>query len=176
MKKKPVIFIFGVVVGMIILPFCAYLYISLGYAPVATAAPPLPLERWVASTALRARISREAPRQAAVPASDDNLVAGAKVYREDCAVCHGLIAQPKTPIAKGMYPPPPQLLHGKGVTDDPVGETYWKAANGIRLTGMPAFVGSLSDAQLWQVSQLLANANHLPSAATQLLESESATK
>jgi thiosulfate dehydrogenase len=176
MKKKPVIFVLGAVIGMSILPLCAFLYIWLGYAPVATAAPPFPLERWLASTALKARISREAPRQAAVPPSEDNLVAGANIYRETCAICHGLIEQPKTPTAKGMYPPPPQLLHGKGVTDDPVGETYWKAANGIRLTGMPAYRGSLSDAQLWQVSQLLANANHLPSAATPLLKSEPPTK
>jgi hypothetical protein len=42
------------------------------------------------------------------------------------------------------------------VTDDPVGETYWKVSNGIRLTGMPAFFGSLTDEQLCHVSQLLA--------------------
>src|ERR1035441_1884497 len=36
-----------------------------------------------------------------------------------------------TPTAKGMYPPPPQLMYGKGVTDDKVGETHWKVANGI---------------------------------------------
>jgi mono/diheme cytochrome c family protein len=48
------------------------------------------------------------------------------------------------------------------VTDDPPGETYWKAANGIRLTGMPAYKGSLSDTQLWQVSLMLANADKLP--------------
>jgi mono/diheme cytochrome c family protein len=51
------------------------------------------------------------------------------------------------------------------VTDDPPGETYWKAANGIRLTGMPGFMGSLSDTQLWQVSLMLANADKLPAAA-----------
>jgi len=71
----------------------------------------------------------------------------------------------KTPTAKGMFPPPPQLLRGKGVTDDPVGETYWKAVNGIRLTGMPAYRGSLSDEQLWQVSQLLAHADKLSARA-----------
>jgi len=45
------------------------------------------------------------------------------------------------------------------VTDDPVSEIYWKAANGIRLSGMPSFKTKLSDPQLWQVSQLLAHAN-----------------
>jgi mono/diheme cytochrome c family protein len=58
-----------------------------------------------------------------------------------------------------MYPKPPELFKGTGVTDDPAWETYWKATNGIRLTGMPGFKGRLTDAQLWQVSQLLANAD-----------------
>jgi len=56
------------------------------------------------------------------------------------------------------------------VTDDPPGETYWKVANGIRLTGMPAFKDVLSDTQMWQVSLLLANADKpLPPAAIAIL-------
>lgn len=61
-----------------------------------------------------------------------------------------------------MFPKPPELMQGKGVTDDPPEETYWKVVNGIRLTGMPGFRGSLSDTQAWQVSLLLVHADHLP--------------
>ena len=43
--------------------------------------------------------------------------------------------------------------------DDPVGVTFWKVTNGIRLTGMPAFEDSLKDQQRWQVSEFLANAD-----------------
>jgi mono/diheme cytochrome c family protein len=69
-----------------------------------------------------------------------------------------------------MFPPPPQLLPPKkGVTDDPVGETHWKVKNGIRLTGMPGFVDSLSDTELWQVSLLLLHAHELPPAAQEAL-------
>ena len=49
--------------------------------------------------------------------------------------------------------------------------TYWKVANGIRLTGMPAYKASVTDLELWQVSQLLANANHLPGPVSQFLAS-----
>jgi len=39
-------------------------------------------------------------------------------------------------------------------------------ANGIRLTGMPAFKGVLTENEMWQVSLLLANADKpLPPAA-----------
>ncbi|MDQ2842367.1 MAG: hypothetical protein M3Y72_15250 [Acidobacteriota bacterium] len=48
------------------------------------------------------------------------------------------------------------------MTDDPVGETYWKIANGIRLTGMPGYTGALTDKEMWQISLMLANADKLP--------------
>lgn len=162
-------FILGLIVGVVLLPVTAYLYIWFGYAPVATAAPPLPLERTLAAIALRARLAKEAPKESPVPPTEANLLAGAKVYREYCAVCHGTAGEPETATAKGMFPEPPPLLQDTGVTDDPVGETFWKASNGIRLTGMPAYRGSLSDEQLWQVSQLLANANKLPQSVNDLL-------
>lgn len=158
------LFVVGLVVGIVALPTLAFLYVWFGYAPVATAAPPLPLEETLARVALKARIDREAPKSSPLPSSESNLVGGAAVYREHCAVCHGSADGEQTPTAKGMFPQPPRLLHGKGVTDDPVGETYWKAANGIRLTGMPAYRGSLTDEQLWQVSNLLATADRLPDA------------
>ena len=56
------------------------------------------------------------------------------------------------------------------MSDDPPGETYWKVANGIRLTGMPAYKGVLTENQIWQVSQLLANADKpLPPVAVDIL-------
>ena len=61
-----------------------------------------------------------------------------------------------------MFPKPPHLLKGKGVTDDPPGETYWKVAHGIRLSAMPSYRKSLTEEQMWQVSLLLANADKLP--------------
>ena len=163
-------FLVGLVIGVILLPAVAYVCIKYGYVPVATAAPPLPFERKLASMALHARMAKEAPAQSPVPATETNLLAGAKLYREHCAVCHGSTSETKTAIAKGMFPAPPLLLHGKGVTDDPAGETYWKVANGIRLTGMPGFRGSLSDEQMWEISQLLATADKLPPSVTAVLQ------
>jgi thiosulfate dehydrogenase len=161
MKKT----LLGFVLALVVVVLGALAYFGLGLAPVATSAPPMPFERLVAGMALHARISKEAPSQAPIPADEPNLLAGARIYREQCSVCHGLSGQAETGIGKGMFPHPPQLFSGHGVTDDPPGETYWKAANGIRLTGMPGFKGSLSDTQLWQVSLMLANADKLPAAA-----------
>ena len=146
-------------VGLIVVGGAAYL--GLGLAPVATSSAPLPFEELVTGIALRARINREAPKSSPIPPTDDVYATGARIYRTNCAVCHGLPGQEQTVIAKGEFPKPPELFKGKGVTDDPVGDTYWIVANGIRLTGMPGFTGSLSSDQMWQVSLLLANADKL---------------
>jgi len=155
-------FLIGLIVALVLVAAGAYAYFRFGFAPVATTAPPMPFESTLAHMALDARIAKEGNAQSPIPPSEANLLAGAQVYRDQCAVCHGLSGQPQTAIAKGMFPRPPHLFEGHGVTDDPPGETYWKAVNGIRLTGMPGFMGSLSDTQLWQVSLMLANADKLP--------------
>jgi mono/diheme cytochrome c family protein len=115
------------------------------------------------------RIQKEMPKSVPIQADEVNLLAGAALYRDHCAVCHGMPVQPKTAIAVGMYPQPPKLLEGKGVTDDEPGESYWKVANGIRLTGMPGFRASLSETQMWQVSLLVAKADKLPKTVSDAL-------
>jgi mono/diheme cytochrome c family protein len=155
-------FIFGVIVGLVIIPLGVYVYFSTGTAPVATAAPPMPFEKTFARMALHARLDKEMPKSSPIAADEAAFTAGAQVYKEHCAVCHGLPGVPQTAIAKGMFPKPPKLMEGTGVTDDPAGETYWKVAGGIRMTGMPGFNNMLSTNQMWQVSLLLANADKLP--------------
>ena len=140
----------------------------------ATSAAPMPFEKMLAQKALAARLEKEMPKTVPIEPTEANLLAGAALYQQHCAVCHGLPGQPKTAIAQGMFPPPPQLFHGKGVTDDEPGETYWKVANGIRLTGMPGFRGTLKEEQLWQISLLLAKANELtPSVKSALTPKDS---
>jgi thiosulfate dehydrogenase len=155
-------FLIGFAAGLIVVPVAIYVYFAFGMAPVATAAPEMPFERLLAKKALRVRREREMPRSVPIAADESNYAAGAHIYREHCAVCHGLPKQPQTAVAKGMYPKPPALLDGKGVTDDPAGETYWKVAGGIRMSGMPGFQQMLSSTEMWQVSILLAHADRLP--------------
>jgi thiosulfate dehydrogenase len=80
----------GLVLGVAAVAAGAYLYFSLGYAPVATSAPPMPFEERMAKMALAARIAKEMPSGVPVPADEANLLAGAQLYQEHCAVCHGL--------------------------------------------------------------------------------------
>jgi len=156
----------GIVIGFIlaiaISVGCVFLYFSAGLAPVATADPPMPFEKKLANMALDAHVEKQHIPASPVPVDEINLFEGAGIYKQQCASCHGLPGQPPVDYATTMFPKPPQLFHGKGVTDDPASETYWKAANGIRLSGMPSFKTKLTDTQLWQVSELLAHASEIP--------------
>lgn len=159
MKK----FVLGLIVGLLLPVIGGYLYIKMGMMPVATASAPLPMEEKIAHMALKARMAKDPVKESPVPADEANLTQGAHIYVENCAFCHGFAGQPASSAAKGMFPLPPQLLsHDEMVTKDPVGETYWVASNGIRLTGMPGFNEMLTPTQLWQVSQMLAHADKLP--------------
>jgi len=155
-------FIAGLVVGMILVPVLVYFYFTSGGAPVATTDPDMPFEARLAKKAQHVRIAKDMPKNVPIQPTEANYLAGAELYKQHCAVCHGLPLAPKTAIALGMYPKPPQLLEGKGVTDDEPGESYWKIFNGFRLTGMPGFSKSLNETQMWQMALLLANADKLP--------------
>ena len=153
-------FVFGFVLAVVLLAGGLYYYFASGMAPVAVADPPMPFEKKMAHMALNAHIAKQSVGESPVAADETNLLAGAEVYMQHCAGCHGLPDHPAE-VATGMYPRPPQLFKGKGVTDDPASETYWKTVHGIRLTGMPGFKSIISETQAWQVSQLLAHANEI---------------
>lgn len=151
----------GFVVGILACVGAGYYYFASGMAPVAVSDPLMPFERKMANMALDAHIEKQHIGQPPIPANEANLLAGAEVYKQDCAVCHGLPGNAVDYVTM-MFPRPTQLFKGQGVTDDPPSESYWKAVNGIRLSGMPSFKNKLSDTQLWQVSLLVAHAKEVP--------------
>lgn len=154
-------FVLGILIGVLLLVGSLYLYFSLGFAPVATSAAPMPLERKLAKMGQHAYLDKLPHPLPLVPADEANLIAGAKVYKEQCATCHNLPGEPKSAASQGMFPKPPELFHGTGVTDDEPWETYWKVENGIRMTGMPGFKGQLTETQIWQATMLVKNADKI---------------
>jgi thiosulfate dehydrogenase len=162
----------GLVLAVVILAGGVFYYFYSGMAPVATADASMPFEKKLAHMALDAHIERQHIPPSRVAADEASFLAGAAVYKQHCALCHGLPNQPPTDYATTMFPKPPQLFHGKGVTDDPPAESYWKTANGIRLSGMPSFNNKLTDTQIWQVSQLLAHASEVPESVKRVLMPE----
>ena len=156
--------LFGVILGVLLVPVLALVYFKVGHPPVAVADKPFPMEALITQIPLQARINSEMPGNPPVAADEGTLLAGAEVYRDQCAACHGFNGK-ASQFGGHMFPGAPPLWEKHpsgnvvGVSDDPPGETYWKVANGIRLTGMPAFRGTLSETEIWQVTVLLANAD-----------------
>jgi mono/diheme cytochrome c family protein len=145
----------GMLLGVVIVVGGVFLYFRLGYAPVATNSRPMPFEATMAEAALHARMAREAPSTSPIQPDQANLAAGARIYQESCAVCHGKQAEAETKIAQGMFPKPPQFFAHTAAENHPAGETFWAVKNGIRLTGMPGFGQSMTEEQIWQVSLYL---------------------
>ncbi|MFZ0392235.1 MAG: cytochrome c [Terracidiphilus sp.] len=173
-------YLLGIVIGLVLVPIGVFCYFKYGNPPVAVNDKPLPYEKLVTGVPLHARIDREMVKTPPVQADEDTFMAGAQLYADNCAVCHGYHGQPSR-IGSHEYPKAPPLWEAHhngnvvGVSDDPPGETYWKVANGIRLSGMPSYKDLLTETQMWQVSLLLANADKpLPPAALAILKGEKA--
>ncbi len=156
-------FLLGVVATIVVLFLGAYIYLKHGNPPVATADPSFPMEAQIVHVPLEARIRREMQSPPFEP-NEQTYQAGAQTYVKQCASCHGTPGH-DVAFAKYMFPKAPQLWkkHGNkgvvGVSDDEVGETYWKVDNGIRLTGMPSYQKVLSATEMWQVAWLMKSAD-----------------
>jgi thiosulfate dehydrogenase len=167
----------GFLLGSAVVVGAMAAYLHWGSMPVATADKPFPFEKQIVQMPLQARIDGQMQKPP-FGISEDVYEGGAKIYRAECASCHGTPGH-DVKFAKYMYPVAPQLWkkHAKGnvvgVSDDEPGETYWKVANGIRLTGMPSFEHVLTDTQMWQVTLLLKNADQqLPDPVTKILTTQ----
>jgi len=156
---------------LLLIPAVGYVYLRYGHPPVAVTDTPFPNEAQIVHIPLNARIARDMPKSVPFQPTEAVYVDGAHLYAQHCAICHGIPNQ-KSSFGPHEYPSAPQLWTSHhagvvGVSDDPVGETYWKVKNGIRLTGMPAYATILSEKEMWDVSLLMANADKPLSPAVQ---------
>src|SRR5215469_17804705 len=106
MKK----FLIGMLVGMAVPIIVVFGYLRLGMAEVRADIPPGRWENYLMNTGMHASVKREAPNAPnPVLPTDENLIAGGKLYLGACAGCHGRPGKPfggKGPI---LYPPISEL-------------------------------------------------------------------
>src|ERR1700746_3628795 len=93
----------GIVLTLVILLCFVYFYFSTGRAPIATTDRPMPFEMRLAHMAIDARVEKQQVAPSPVAAEEKTYLSGTEVYKENCAVCHGLPDQPKSFIAQGMF-------------------------------------------------------------------------
>lgn len=164
----------GFVAALIVVGVAAFAAILTGHVPARADGPMMPGEKWAAHTSLNATLSREAPKPPyPYPPSDQDIAAGAKLYVQNCAVCHGTANTNPNAIAHGLGVQPPQF-NKHGVDDDPEGVTYWKIEHGIRFTGMPAYDKSLDEKAIWELTYFMKRVPHeLPAGAKSIWENPS---
>jgi mono/diheme cytochrome c family protein len=80
----------GVLLTLAVLAAAAVVLIEIGFVPANADAAPSRLDTWAATTSLEATLKREAPKEPdPVTLTDENLVAGVRLFAQNCAVCHG---------------------------------------------------------------------------------------
>jgi len=125
-----------------------------GVLPVQADVAPSKLEARLLGSALHAAVARHASAAPnPMPPSEENLIAGTKVYRQMCSRCHGASSESDNMYDRSFYPPAPQFpLARTSYTDS---EMFWIIKQGIRNTAMPAWGNLLSDEEIWRVVTLL---------------------
>jgi mono/diheme cytochrome c family protein len=73
---------------------------------------------------------------------------GAHHYAQMCAACHLTPGMRSTELRQGLYPQPPDLA--KLGTDHPA-QAFWVIKHGVKMTAMPAWGVSHSDAAIWDM-------------------------
>jgi mono/diheme cytochrome c family protein len=157
-------FLLGILFTIIVLCVAAYVIAFKGYVNFQADQQPSAVESRLAMAVVDASTDRRAPDEKNPdPATDENLVAGAKLFLDHCAGCHGVPSNPDSRFAESFYPPVPEFF--KDAPDMAEYQNFYIIQHGVRWTSMPAWKGTLNDGQIWQVVTFLSNIEKLSPAA-----------
>jgi len=154
-------FLSGVAAAIACMVAVASASVYMGAWRIDNAGSPSLLERRLATAALNAWLARRAPHGTSPLAhGDENALRGMRLYRGNCAGCHGAIDEPNAKFGLAFFPPAPQFLRYPPKRPDY--ELYYIVRNGIRRTGMTAWSSVLSDDDIWRVVGFLTQMDSLP--------------
>lgn len=153
-------FIVGALVALVACVAVGLLIAASGAVSVSATAPHGVVDDLL-GYASRRSIAHHADTRANPVATDPSAVAaGLQHYKENCLVCHTVGGIEKSEIAQGLHPSPP-MLTADGVQAMSDGELFWVVANGIQMTGMPAFSPTHDENELWQIVAFLRHLRQL---------------
>jgi len=163
MKK----FLFGLAMPFVVFPVALLAYFGLGMSETRSDIKPPAWETLLIESAVRAAVRRNAKELSArLPANQETIIAGGKLYLAGCAGCHGEPGKPGGDLAQ--YPPPPQLPHAGSQYSEP--EIAWIIKHGIRLTGMSAYGPFYKENELWALAAFVHKINALSAAEIQAIQ------
>lgn len=85
------------------------------------------------------------------PAREPSLAAGARLYAQQCAQCHGALGAGDGAVGRTLTPPPANLADPAILAAATPLDIYRKVTHGVPATAMPAFEQSLSPDERWDV-------------------------
>ena len=153
-------FFVGLLTGLLLTPLLVIVVCLSGLAPTTATATPNSFEARLARRVLNASLTRAPRIQNPLPPTTANLGAGLKLFRRDCAGCHGTPAQPSPWGTTSFYPRVPQF--GQEPPGRPDWQLYWVVKNGVRYTGMASWEKLLTDDEIWTVVSFLSHVQDLP--------------
>jgi mono/diheme cytochrome c family protein len=157
-------FLLGLVMGILLVPAAGLASAWLGLLPANANAVVPDWEREVATMARDHYVERSAPLVTnPVAATNANLLAGMKIFKDGCAGCHG-DPNATSDYGASFYPKAPQFaLHPP---QQPDYQLFWIVKNGVRYSGMSAWDGQwgkdVSDDKIWKVVTFLSHLESLP--------------
>jgi len=154
-------FVLGILTTVVSLVVIVIAVTHLGLYPIGADNPPGHLERTLAGRAMDVYAEKHKPAgDNPIQPTAANLTDGAKLYEEHCALCHGGAKAKISPMQNQFSPPAPQLINR--IPHDPPAWIFWVTKHGVRMTGMPAWTGILSDDEIWKVVAFIKNSGKLP--------------
>jgi mono/diheme cytochrome c family protein len=163
------IFFMGFLSALAVLLVGVWGYLGLGLAEMRGDISPSQWESRLMYAAVHASVRRHAPEQPnPIPPTDENLVAGGKIFLNDCAGCHGTPGKPEESTGDSLYPPIPQLPHVG--TEYSEAQLFWVIKHGVRRTGMFANGKWLSDKEIWTAAAYIKRIKELPPSVRTALE------
>lgn len=154
-------FILGILLTIAVIVAVGVFVAETGRVDMRADNPPSSMERRFAGGAMDASVDRHAPNvKNPLQPTNENLIGGATVYLDHCALCHGDPARPKSLLADSFNPPPPQFMTDAADMGD--SDNYYITVHGIRWTGMPGWKNVLKDQDIWQVVTFLGHMSNLP--------------
>jgi len=153
-------FFFGCVATVLVFLGSGIIYLRLGLAEVRADVPPGRLESSLMRMAVHASVRHQAPNvENPIKPTEENLIAGGKMYLNECSGCHGT---PGTPFKwSGSLNPPAPTLPEIG-TEYSEAQIFWVAKHGVRRTGMFANGVWDQDQKLWTIAAYIYRIRNLP--------------
>jgi mono/diheme cytochrome c family protein len=153
-RRSLFIWLAGVAAGIAVIGLGALVVIEGGLFDATAIASDPPIVFSAGHTAyIRSVQVRAASIQAPEHFTPEQVQAGLADYNTTCTACHGAPGMPRWSWANAMSPSPPYLSDAARRWRPR--ELFWIMSKGVKMTGMPAWGESRSDAQIWNLVAFL---------------------